>query len=234
MPELNTNTTAAAAQAAPEDTRALARETAIKILSKTRDDEIADVREVGRIIIDGMFGGDAAAYQKRNKGNERLEAILEEMKGLQTEQHWTLTKLSHAVRLHIQWLCFKNFDAWPDLELSHFYEVQLLKSFPEQKRLLDLAQAKLWSARELRNEVARVRAIPPPHPGEKQPPTPKEMDKVVERLQKFVADYDARVEEMTTTSSHFSLDCRERFASSAKAYHAAIEQVRAEIKMWMD
>lgn len=176
--------------------------TAMHVVHEARGDEIQLAVNVGGIVLNEQFDGKSENFRKNQEGTGRTLAELSEaIAMIQTEQHWSRTRISRAIGVYLQSVEFKGFDEWPDLELSHLYEVLSLP-YDDERRLLTEAQSKLLSARELRKAVeAHKRNIPhEDHPDEVKA-AQRQCWNLLERFEREVGDHDEFLQDLYTAGS---------------------------------
>lgn len=122
--------------------------------------------EVGRIVIDTLYDGDARAWRERGHKSSTLRAL-----AASPELPISVSALYRALAIYeLNVSTDGNVESWPNIGVSHVRAVLGLEQ-TQQLKLLDTAAEKSWTVSKLEKEAARYRSVARSRGGRR--PTPR-------------------------------------------------------------
>jgi len=215
MPE-TTDTAGATTQPSAEVVAAAAD----KLCKLIRENQLTLDFAGGRIVIEAFFGGDLEAWNKRNTGDQSIEALAKVME--ERDPDWTSQRLYRAVRFYEQWKMLGNFEEWPHLMPSHYRTVQGL-SWDRQRELLTKANAERWSIAALVSAIGHRKREFPAAPAA----AARDALKVLKAAERVLDQQDHLLADLSEAG--LAAESSERLQKAGDAYRAEVERVRGEL-----
>lgn len=114
-------------------------------------DTIQGMLDLGRLIVDRLYGGDISEWRRRDGANVSFRTLTGHSK-----LKLSAVTLYRAVGLHELTERLGGLSQWPDLGAAHFRTVIGLPE-EDQRSLLDAAQLGHWSVRRMEAECSQQR-----------------------------------------------------------------------------
>jgi hypothetical protein len=169
-------------------------ELAARLAQQGKDASVEQALEIGRTVLDTLYGGDLAAWRSRAAKTHSLRALAR-----RDDLSVSTSALYRAVALYELAQNLGGLERWSTLGISHLRLVLGLP-IPDQRRLLDAAAGKGWTVAELEREAVAVRKRGPEQLGRGGRPRLPRFLKSVNRLRKaaegaeLLADVEAAAE----------------------------------------
>lgn len=174
--------------------RARLDELAARLAEQGKDATVDQALEIGRMVLDTLYGGDLLAWRSRAAKAHSLRALAR-----REDLSVSSSGLYRAVALYELAQNLGGLERWSTLGISH---LRLVLGLPicEQRRLLDAAVGNAWTVAELEREAVAVRKREPEQLGRGGRPRLPRFVKSVNRLRKaaegaeLFADVEAAAE----------------------------------------
>jgi hypothetical protein len=174
--------------------RAHLDELAARLAEQGKDATVEQALEIGRMVLDTLYGGDLLAWRSRAAKAHSLRALAR-----RDDLSVSSSGLYRAVALYELAQTLGGLGRWSSLGISH---LRLVLGLPiiEQRRLLDAAVRNGWTVAELEREAVPVRKRGPEQLGRGGRPRLPRFVKSVNRLRKaaegaeLFADVEAAAE----------------------------------------
>lgn len=211
-----------AAAMAPDVSDAVIAEVAQTIRDLERAHKVSLVVTVGRLIVERLYGGNAAAVHARGPKASPLSRL-----AAQEDLPFSLPQLSRAVGIYESVAKLGPVDSWRHLTMTHVRTVLPLPA-PERQTLLEKAEAKGWSVKQLEAQAKKTRKDKSTGGG--RPPLPAitksvlavkrlvdEQERILERDEELT---EAQIGALLMTVSALKLQCtaiQERMTAKLRA-----------------
>jgi hypothetical protein len=178
----------------PSPERERLDELAARLAEQGKDATVDQALEIGRVVLDTLYGGDLLAWRSRAAKAHSLRALAR-----RDDLSVSSSGLYRAVALYELAQNLGGLERWSTLGISHLRLVLGLPS-TEQRRLLDAAVGNGWTVAELEREAVAVRKRGPGQLGRGGRPRLPRFVKSVNRLRKaaegaeLFADVEAAAE----------------------------------------
>jgi hypothetical protein len=184
-------------------------ELAARLAEQGKDTTVEQALEVGRMVLDALYGGDLSAWRSRATKAHSLRALAR-----RDDLSVSSSGLYRAVALYELAQNLGGFERWSTLGISHLRLVLGLP-IPEQRRLLDAAVRHGWTVTELEREAVAVRKREPEQLGRGGRPRLPRFVKSVNRLRKAAegAELFADVEAAAEMSPERLAEIRDQLAT---------------------
>jgi hypothetical protein len=153
-------------------------ELAARLAEQGKDASVDQALEIGRMVLDTLYGGDLLAWRSRAAKAHSLRALAR-----RDDLSVSSSGLYRAVALYELAQNLGGLERWSALGISH---LRLVLGLPiaEQRRLLDAAVIHAWTVAELEREATAVRKRGPEQLGRGGRPRLPRFVKSVNRLRK--------------------------------------------------
>jgi hypothetical protein len=153
-------------------------ELAARLAEQGKDASVDQALEIGRMVLDTLYGGDLLAWRSRAAKAHSLRALAR-----RDDLSVSSSGLYRAVALYELAQNLGGLERWSALGISH---LRLVLGLPiaEQRRLLDAAVIHAWTVAELEREATTVRKRGPEQLGRGGRPRLPRFVKSVNRLRK--------------------------------------------------
>jgi hypothetical protein len=165
-----------------------------RLAEQGKDASVDQALEIGRMVLDTLYGGDLLAWRSRAAKAHSLRALAR-----RDDLSVSSSGLYRAVALYELAQNLGGLERWSTLGTSHLRLVLGLP-IPEQRRLLDAAAGNAWTVAELEREAVAVRKRGPKQLGRGGRPRLPRFVKSINRLRKaaegaeLFADVEAAAE----------------------------------------